>query len=66
MLLHGPERWFTQIILGGCPWPGAGSVLKVATAPLLILSQVAIIVLAVLLFLAAMLFILMNWYYRTV
>lgn len=30
------------------------------------LSQMAIIVLAVLLFLAAMLFILMNWYYRTV
>lgn len=32
----------------------------------LCLSQMAIIVLAVLLFLAAMLFILMNWYYRTV
>lgn len=28
--------------------------------------QMAIIVLAILLFLAAMLFILMNWYYRTV
>ncbi len=30
------------------------------------LFQMAIIILAVLLFLAAMLFILMNWYYRTV
>lgn len=32
----------------------------------LCLSQMVIIVLAILLFLAAMLFILMNWYYRTV
>lgn len=32
----------------------------------LYLFQMAIIILAVLLFLAAMLFILMNWYYRTV
>lgn len=30
------------------------------------LPQMAIIILAILLFLAAMLFILMNWYYRTV
>lgn len=52
---HGPRPSRGQL------YPGAhGSGL--AYSP----PQMAIIVLAILLFLAAMLFILMNWYYRTV
>lgn len=50
---HPPHRPLTSLGALPCSCP--------ALSP-----QMAIIVLAILLFLAAMLFILMNWYYRTV
>lgn len=48
----------TRLQSGFCPWT---SLLMAG----LLCPQMAIIVLAILLFLAAMLFVLMNWYYRT-
>lgn len=46
------------------PWSGLCPWTNLLMAGLLC-PQMAIIVLAILLFLAAMLFVLMNWYYRT-
>lgn len=51
---------------GGAPPHRPSALGALAHSRLAPLPQMAIIVLAILLFLAAMLFILMNWYYRTV